>query len=120
MDEELEQNQQIEMVNSMQYANEIKDALIKIKQNGPIDFNQGFCVNVRIQLNTLMASNEFVEFMFLNSSKWEFFSGSKFFPIEGSSTHFSLPGKWEGVRGRMRYDLIDFLLNELEKIYVQI
>lgn len=52
---------------------------------------------------------------------WEKFSGDKYYPIPSASKHytprdaFSLLPKWTGKCGKLRRELLDHLINEIEK-----
>lgn len=45
---------------------------------------------------------------------WDY-SKSPIFPIEGNEESFVLPGKWKGKRGRLRYDLLLYLIRTIEE-----
>jgi hypothetical protein len=95
---------------------EILQGLKEISTKGPRAQSCGICYNLLLVTNFRRYNDVLVlEYYF---EKWKSFSGDFDYPIEGSVREFNKgKSKWnsETVYGRLRWDLLEFLIQEIEK-----
>lgn len=90
---------------------ELLKALKTLKANGPIFPHSGICAN----LDAIF--DDFFEFRITFHEiykKWPKFSGSLVYPIAEHPEYYDNPFKWEGESGKLRWELVDFLIQQLE------
>lgn len=92
-------------------------ALRLVKEKGPSNHYLGICGNVLLHIR-YMCSDIYgvaiVDFVDELAASWPKCK-AKGFPIEGDIDLHYTPGKWEGERGKLRYELIDHMIKELTK-----
>lgn len=96
-------------------------ALIKIKQDGPKDLNCGICSNAQELVDPYECSDGGMAYHLISaySVEWPKFSGDKLYPIPSPTGNDPMDeydysdDLWTGAYGELRYELLDFLINEL-------
>lgn len=106
------------------------DALNTIKQNGPLWNAHGICDNITETSEFTLVTHDGCESIELWKDTltklkitWPKFSGNECFPVpspdpeEGSQqVYMRTRDQWSGEYGALRYELLDFLIDELTKV----
>lgn len=94
---------------SKEHLSAVLDALIRVKGGEIDDYGLGICWNA--DWTTDMAYDAY-EVVCEISSAWPKHSGKEGYPIEESYDD----NLWIGTQGALRYELLDFLIDELTKV----
>lgn len=109
-------------MNDLNLEVDMLDALLTIKTSGAFDMNAGICDNVV----NLLEDNGYhyrtiYDLIGSISSNWDKFSGNTKYPVPAvkqptSREEFNNSvDMWSGEYGQLRYELLDFLIEELTK-----
>lgn len=99
---------------SKEHLSAVLDAFIRVKGGEIDDTEFGICWNattISTDVRENYCSYIIVEIL---SSGWPKYSGLPLTPV--SSNYRSITNKWEGEEGALRYELLDFLIDELTKV----
>lgn len=102
------------------------DALQSVRVGGPTQPNTGLCKNVRVAMGVDWLSKEWEQvasWMHRAYPKWPKYSGNVTFPVPGGANiydfhreHQPIGSMWDRNTeyGRLRLELLDFLIEQLE------
>lgn len=93
----------------MNYKQATLNALKHIRDHGPNLKLDGICYNVQ----DLTSSGICRAIAMSYAALWPKAIGY-FFPIEGNTERYEAPGKWEGLRGERRKELLDWMIQQIE------
>lgn len=99
---------------------QILDALLHLKQYGPVEDICGICYNVELLFETNHHDFNSTQFDLITQpifKMWPEFSGEIHYPVPGGMYAFDFaPGSlWVGEYGQSRLRLLDFMIQELSK-----
>ena len=107
-------------MNNKVTRNQIFDAFVKLKQDGPRYDDCGICVNIDCLTGYKIA--DICRIVGRLSKNWKHFSGDENFPVpstsakwsSSSAAHFNVDNKWIGRYGRMRVQLLNHCIRQLK------
>jgi hypothetical protein len=116
--DELEIEMNIEQF-SKEHLSGVLDAFIRVK-GGEINYEYGICANVDWNCISGYNSDDVLVCLF---PLWDKFSGNINYPVPSTDIGYSSEclynykdNLWEGEYGALRYELLDFLIEELTKV----
>lgn len=97
---------------SKEHLSAVLDALIRVKNGEIVDYEYGICWNSCV----ISVKYDSYDIISILSCRWGKFSGDKDYPVEGYKLYVETGDKWTGENGALRYELLDFLIDDLTKV----
>lgn len=104
----------------MYYKTELLEILLKIKQQVPKEC-KGICDNVDLFYPNELTDQLAADWLATKFCEWPLFSGDIDFPVpsldscSADTMYLVTENYWTGDYGELRYELLDFLIQELTK-----